>query len=284
MIHFFSKTGLLSAGFLLMVSCAKENKEAKLYLEGIRVVYQNGEYETAKQKIDSIQVLYPKAFEQIKEGIALLQDVRRAQSIQQITVCDSLITFMEAKTDSLKNSFIYDINKDYQETGRYLPKGLSSNPLLTTTMLRSGVSEDGKLFLESVFVGGNQYHNQVNISTKDGFFVETLPVNDEGMNFRFTDGGKQYEVIKFSGIDENGVARFIYAHADEPLTVNLKGKNTLSFPLSKASQKEISDSYLLSEWMLKTDSLKVLKEKSELSIRYLDLKNNNPEAESTLLK
>lgn len=257
-----------------LLSCGEKNREAKLYLEDIRSIYHNGDYETAKLKIDSIQILYPKAFDQIKEGLALLQEVRRSQDMKQIEYCDSLITFINPKIDSLKKNFVYDINKEYQETGRYLPKGASANPLLTSTTLRSGVNEDGTLFLESVFVGGTQYHDRVNVSTKDGYFAETLPVNGDGLNFRFTDAGKHYEVIKFTGADENRVAQFIYAYSDKPLTATLKGKNTITFTLSGATKKSIADSYLLSTWMLEVDSLKTLREKSEIKIKYLDSKTN----------
>jgi hypothetical protein len=265
-MRFTSKIKLWATGALLFVSCGDNNKEAQLYLENIRQICQSGDYQTAGQKIDSIQILYPKAFEQIKAGMKLLREVRWAQNVRQIVVCDSLIDFLSPKIDSLKQYFTYDINKEYQETGRFLPKGFPAN--LPATALRAGVEENGSLFLESVFLG-DSFHNQVSVSTKDGFFVETLPVNDDGLNFRFSNAGKQYEIIRFSGADENGLSRFIYAYYDMPLTVTLKGKNTTAFPLSKTAQKSIADSYQLSLWIRQADSLESVKEKSELLIKYL---------------
>ncbi len=222
--------------------------------------------------IDSIEVLYPKSFDQIKDGMDLLQEIRLSQNQQQIQFCDSVISIMEPKIDSLKAYFIYDIDKEYQETGRYLPKGQSSKTLLGSTMLRSGVAENGILFIESVYVGGTKYHDRIKISTKDGFFAETLPVISEGLNFRFTDSGKQYEVIKFTGTDENGIAKFIKMYAEKPLTVTLSGKNTTSFALSNTSKKEIIESYQLSTWILELDSIKSVKEKSEYLIDHLQRK------------
>jgi hypothetical protein len=107
------------------------------------------------------------------------------------------------------------------------------------------------------------------VRTKDGFFVETQQVDDDGLNFRFSNDGKRYEIVKFSDADENGLARFVYICSNVPMTVTLKGKNAIAFPLPEAARKGIADSYLLSVWMQQTDSLKALKEKSELLIKYL---------------
>ncbi|NDW19196.1 hypothetical protein D0T53_09755 [Dysgonomonas sp. 216] len=258
---------------LFIVACGEKNKEAKLYLEDIKSLYENEEYELAKQKIDSIQKLYPKAFDEIKASLALLQDVRKAQNIKQIAYCDSVVNVLQSRIDSIKQLFTYDINKEYQESGRFLPKTMPSK-ILSATTLRAGVKENGQLFIESVFVGNNKYHEAVKVSLKDGSYTETLPVNEDGLNFRFTDAGKNYEVITFTGKDENGIARFIYTFADKPLNVTLTGKSTTSFALSGTAKKAISDTYLLSDWMLCVDSLKSVKEKAELLIKYIDEKKN----------
>jgi len=266
---------LLMACMFVVFSCGESNKEAKEYLLQIRGLYDSGEYDEAKSKIDSIQVLYPKAFEQIKEGMALLQDVRIAQDTKQIAYCDSLIKVLQTKIDSVKHNFVFEKNKDYEETGRFIPKVLPGTSL-SSTMLRSGVAEDGGLYIESVYIGG-QYHNMVRVQTKDGEYAETLAVEDDGLNFRFNNLGKQYEVIKFSKSDENGLSKFIYACADKPLTVVLKGKNTFTYPLSVNSKKSISESYQLSVFMQQADSLSNVKEVSQARIEYLNRKQQGTE-------
>lgn len=257
-------------------ACGESDKEAKQYLLSIRNLYEAGEYDAAKTKIDSIQILYPKAFSQIKEGLVLLQDVRKAQDTKQIIYCDSLINILGQKIDSVKQNFTLDKNKNYEEIGRFIPKALPTNNL-ASNHLRSGVTEEGQLYIESVYTG-SQYHNMARIQAKDGTYVETLAVNDDGLNFRFNDLGKHYEIIKFSGTDENNVAKFIYANADKPLTVVLKGKNTISYPLSVNSKKSISESLQLSAFMHESDSLKNVKEVSAARIEYLSRKKQGEEA------
>jgi len=254
--------------FSVISACSKRNKEAELYVKGIEELYNSGGYEEAKLKIDSIQILYPKAFDQIKEGMSLLQQVRRAQDMEQIAYCDSTIAALQVQADSMKQYFKYDINKEYEDVGRYLPNG-SSNPLLTKTTLRSGVSENGHLYLESVYIGG-QFHEMVRVGTKDGLFVETMPVTGDGLNFRFRDMGQQYEIVKFTNEDAKNVAAFIFDNEDNAITATLKGKNTMTFTLSKIEKKSISDSYILSSIMMVQDSLNDLREISRKRIEYLD--------------
>jgi len=255
---------------IVMASCRDSHKEAKEYLQDIHNLYNAGKYDLAKQRIDSIQVLYPKAFDQIREGLALLQDVRKAQDKNQITFCDSALAVLTVKIDSVKQNFSFEKDKEYEEYGRFVPKYFPAKSL-SGTLLRSGVGEDGYIYIESVYLG-SQYHNMLRIQTKDGTFAETLPVDDDGMNFRFSNLGKQYEIIKFSRADENGLSRFIYANADKPLTVTLKGKNTYSYTLTNNSKRAISDSYQLSLLMLQADSLKNVKEVSLARLEYLNRK------------
>lgn len=269
--------------FLVIITACgeKKNEEAIKYLDNIRSLYRTGQYDEALQKIDSIQALFPKAFPEIKEGLALKQEVRRASDEQQILQSDSLIAIYQPQIDSIKKLFTY--RKDAEdEGGVYIPKTISSN-ILNSTMLRAGVNDDGNPYLESVYIG-NQFHNRISVSTKDKQSAESLPIEDDGLNFRFSNLGKQYEVIKVSHFHDNGLAGFIINNADKPLTVTLKGKHTNSFALSNVYKKAIVDSYNLSKLMLLHDSLATAKDKAQVRIRYLDSKaqeEKNTDPDST---
>jgi len=253
-------------------ACSSKDDGARLRLNAARQFYSQKEYTFAKQEIDSINILYPKAIEERRASLALLDSVRRAENLQTITVCDSLITTSGQELDKIKTLFSYQRNKEYQDTGSFIPKESVSGGLLSGTTLRSGVGEDGVLYIESVFVGGNQKHNQIKISRKDGSFAQSQPVTDDGLNYRFSNMGKSYEVIRFMGSKENGLAKFIFVNAKEPLTVTLEGQNKYSYTLSQTVKSAISKSFQLSTMMLQLDSLKTAKEKAEFNIYNLDKK------------
>jgi len=263
------------------LTCGKKDDGASLSLERARELYLNKEYTQAKQEIDSMHVLYPKAFEQRRAGLALLDTIRRAENNRIIMQCDSLIVQYIPQLEKLKSLFSYQRNKEYQETGTYIPKE-SVSGVLTGTTLRSGVGEDGHIYLESVFVG-QQKHNQIKVSTKDGFFVQSLSVTDDGLNYRFSNMGKNYEVIRFAGSDENGIARFIYSNQNTPLTLTLEGGNKYSYSLSQTIKSAVSKSFQLSVMMLQLDSLKKAKEEAEFKIYYLENnKDKEKEAKETV--
>ncbi len=259
---------------IFLFACDAKEDGAQLRLDAARSFYYGKEYVLAKQEIDSLKILYPKAFSQIKASLALLDTVRRAENMQIIQISDSLIALNEPTLDKFKKLFSYQRNKEYQETGVYIPKESVGGSVMTGTILRSGVNEDGILYLESVLVGSKQTHNQLTVYTKDGSFVESLPVTDDGLNFRFSNLGKDYEIIRFVGADENGVSKFIFSNIDKHLTVTLKGQGKKSYTLSQTIKFAISKSFQLSTMMLELDSLKTAKEKAEFHIYYLDNKKD----------
>ncbi|SBW02306.1 hypothetical protein [uncultured Dysgonomonas sp.] len=265
--------------FIFLFACGAKDDGAKLRLDSARRFYANKEYTLAKQEIDSVKILYPKAFDQIRASLAFLDTVRRAENEQIITQCDSLIAMHEPTLDKIKTLFSFQRNKEYQETGVFIPKESLTGGVITGTMLRSGVGEDGVLYIESVFVGSKQKHNRIKISAKDGSFAQSLAVTDDGLNYRFSNMGKEYEIIRFAGTSENGVAGFIFTNSNNPLTATLEGQGKYTYTLSQTTKSAISKSFQLSTMMLQLDSLKTAKEKAEYHIYYLDNKKDkeNPD-------
>lgn len=253
-----------------MFSCGtKVDENAVQYLESIQQDYQKGEYENALNKVDSLEVLFPKAFDQIKQALVLKQDIRKSFNEKQIGVCDSLIATYQSKIDSIKPLFLEQKRDDFRDRAVFIPKTVATaSP--SATLLRAGVNEDGEMYVESVYLGG-QRHNLVSATSKDKQSVASLPINDDGFNYRFSNLGQTYEVIQVSKAHDNGLARFI-ATSNTPLTITLKGKNSLSYALSNVQKKAVADTYQLSRWMGQQDSLKLVKEKAESLIKYVDFK------------
>ncbi|NDV70110.1 hypothetical protein [Dysgonomonas sp. 25] len=265
---------LIIAGSLLS-SCSPKDEGAKKQLEMARVALDNNQFEQAKNYLDSIKTLYPKAFEEQRNAFALLDTVRRAENDYIIRQCDSLVAVNQPKVDSMKKAFHYMIDKNYYDAGIFVPiEGFNDGRLQITT-LRSGVKENsGTLYLESVYIGGNQMHNQLKVALKDGTSAESLPVNDDGLNFRFTNLGKQYEIIKFEGNALGEVAQFIASNQDKPITLTLKGNNTYSYQLPPVAKKGVKQSTDLSAAMICIDSLKEEKNKAEFRNYKLTEKQN----------
>jgi len=261
--------------FIFLFSCgSKDNDRVRLHLDAARKYYSEKEFQKAKQEIDSIHILYPRAFEERRAAIILLDSVRRGENKQTIDQCDSLIALYLPELEKMKAQFSYQRDKQYQDAGAFIPKESVNGGIITGTTLRSGVGDDGILYLESVFVGGKHKHNQLQVATKDGSFVETQPENGDGLNYRFSNMGKEYEVIRFLGLKENRVAKFIFVNRDKSLSATLKGQNKYSYTLSQNIKSSVSKSFQLSTMMLQLDSLKTAKERAEYFNFELDKKKD----------
>lgn len=262
-----------------ILACSSDEKAAQQYLNNARELYTQGNYTAAKEEIDSLRAKYPKSFEQIDASFLLIDSIRRTENNEIIERCDSLITAYAPVIDSVKKYFVYQRDEKYQDTGTFIPKEGYTGLQLTSTLLRSGVEESGQLYIESVFMG-SQTHNKVKVSTKDGAFAESQEVSGDGLIFRFSNLGKQYEVIKFTGQNENGITQFIVANQDKPITATLSGQGNYSFTLSKISKTAIAKSYDLSVMMMQLDSIKTEKEKAQFRIMSMDQKKEKASAET----
>lgn len=269
-LSFISKAIVIICA-LTAIACSSDEKAAQQQLDSARQLYKDGYYSEAKQAVDSLRAHYPKAFKQIDESFLLVDSIRYSENEQIIEKCDSIITAYTPIIDSVKKLFIYQRDEKYQEKGTFIPKEGYTNLQLTSTLLRAGVEEEGKLYIESVFIG-SQTHNKVKVSTKDGSYAESQQVSGDGFIFRFSNLGKQFEVIKYTGPDENGVAQFVAANQDKPITATLSGQGNYSFQLSKASKTGISKAYELSVMMSQLDSIKTEKEKAQFTMMKLEEK------------
>lgn len=257
---------------LFAFTCTRKGRDASVYLSEADAAYQEGNYALAKLKIDSIKILYPKSFDEINAGFALMQHVRMAENRRNIVFCDSMLRENYSQLNEMIAGFDFVRDDRYQEFGEYYPKVYPHRSSLNRNGLRSGVREKGALFIESILAGGTLRHNKIRVTSVDGSFAETLAVTSDGLNYRFSTLDQTYEIVRYTGNDENGVAQFIFTYQDQPVSVHFIGNGTITVALSDAAKKGIAQSYELSALLLLIEQLKFEKEKSEALIRYLESK------------
>lgn len=269
----FTYFSILTSLLLITYSCgSKTDEKAVGYFDSIKIAFEKGEFDSALSMADSIEARFPKAFDQIKEALVLKQEIRKAINQERIVTCDSLIAVNQTKIDSLKSLFLEQKRDDFRDKAVFIPKTVAID-IPAGMMLRSGVDEDGEMYIESVYLGG-QKHNLVSAISKDKQLVESLPILDDGFNYRFSNLGKSYEIVRVTKVHDNGLAHFI-ATNNQPLTITLKGKQSVSFTLPNTQKKAIADTYLLSKYMLEVDSLQLAKGKAQSLIKYIDSKKDS---------
>lgn len=260
---------------LLLFSCSGKGKNAKTYLAEAESALGEGNYSLAKLKIDSIKVLYPQSFDEINKGFGLMRRVRMAENRRNIVYCDSMLAVNYRLLTEMLNDFTYVRDPRYQEFGDYVPKVYPLSSSFHQNGIRSAVSEKGQMYIESVLSGGSLKHNRIKVATKDGSFAESLPVTADGLNYRFGTLDATYEIVRFSGNDDNGVAKFVYTFRDSPITLSFIGSRTTSILLPEKAKKGIAQSFELSTLLLDIENLKYEKGRSEALINYLESTSAN---------
>ena len=170
---------------LITASCNNNKKRAKDYLSFAEEALQENNFEVAKSNIDSIKILFPTSFDEISAGFDLMQKVRKAENIRNIAYIDSMIDVTVLKLKEQRSNFNFIRDENYQEFGNYIPKLTPSSNSLEHNTLRSGVSEKGILYLESVLSGLSLNHSKIKLSIPDGSYAESLSVTADGLNYKF---------------------------------------------------------------------------------------------------
>ena len=275
----FSKNKLFNIciAFVVLIfsSCGGKNKGANNFLNEAQAAYIDKNYALSKLKIDSIKIMHPNAFNEITKGFDLMQQVRLAENIRNIAYCDSMLEISYEELNASLKGFNYVRDPQYQEFGDYIPKSLPLNNAFSSNGLRVAVNENGHMYIESVFAGQAIRHNKIKVSTKDGAFAESLAVTTDGLNYNFKTLDKTYEIVRFSGNNDNGVANFIYTFKDEAITLTFIGNTQRSIKLPTITKQAISNSVELSSLILNIEDLKYEKGRSEALINYLKSKERN---------
>lgn len=115
----YEKVILLACLCCTLFSCEDVEKKAGEKLQAAREAFELGNYNEAKILIDSIKMLYPKAFETRRAGIGLMQEVELKEQEKSLVYLDSML---QAKQRISMQSRKYTFEKDaeYQNIGNYL--------------------------------------------------------------------------------------------------------------------------------------------------------------------
>lgn len=87
---------------LTFSSCEEKNIEAAKLLNQIHTYYDNGEYQSALDMVDSLRRTYPEAIEQRKEALVIFQQASLAMAQQNLAKVDSMLQVTEGELSMLK--------------------------------------------------------------------------------------------------------------------------------------------------------------------------------------
>ena len=270
------KTVILAiVAFITATGCKEDvEKSASRHLDNAREAFSELNYSLAKQEIDSIRILYPKAFEARKQGLALMQEIEMAEQMRSIEYEDSMIALAKAAFEAIKGNYIFEKDEQYQDMGSYTIKSQDPIRNIERNYIRGKVDELGRMTLVSHY-RGNAYihHDQIRLNVGETY-VET-PVSDE--RHEFTDLGICYERLSFMNGDDGGAAAFINENIDKDITYTLYrqtepgGKRAVSgnLKMNREDRYAIAQLYNLSQVLLSLNGHRTIRDEAERHLNFI---------------
>ena len=257
-------------GLVLLASCGDGGeKEAQKRLQKAEIALQQENFSEAKLQIDSIKVLYPKAFEARKQGIKLMQQVDLKEQGKTLVYLDSMMQVKQAQLDSIKGNFVFEKDTAYQDVGSWFYPTQVVEKSLGRTFLRGQVNELGEMSLTSIYcAGGSINHTSVKVSVGDTF-AETPMTND---SYTTTDLGRTIEKADYKVGNDGGVVGFIVANQDKNIQLTFIGDKTYRTAMQKNDRKAIVELTELARILSGMEEIRKQQKEANLKIQFVTRK------------
>ena len=271
MFKYMKKIGLSALLVLaLMTGCSDGGeKQAQLHLQKAEQALLLENFSEAKLQIDSIKVLYPKAFEARKQGIKLMQQVDLKEQTKTLAYLDSVLLVKQAQLDSIKGNFVLEKDTAYQDIGNYFYPTQTVEKSLGRSFLRGQVNELGEMSLTSIYCAGGQlHHTSVKVSVGD-LFAET-PISKD--SYETTDLGKTIEKSDYKVGEDGGVVGFIIANQDKNIQLQFIGDKTYRTAMHKNDRKSIVELAELARILSGMEEIRKQQKEANLKIQFVSRK------------
>lgn len=264
------KAALLACLCCTLFACEDIEKKAGEKLQAARLAFEQGDYSEAKKQIDSIKILYPKAFETRRAGIGLMQEVELKEQEQSLAYLDSMLQVKQQEFDAVKSKFAFEKDAEYQKTGNYLHPAQVIEKNLHRSFLRFQVDENGVMSMTSIYCGSrNIHHVAVKVIAPDGSFAETPASKD---SYETTDLGEKIEKADYKMDEDGNVMGFLYLNKDKNIKVNYLGERPYSTHMTVADRQALASVYELAQLLSSMAEIKKNMEEANLKIGFVKKK------------
>jgi len=251
-------------------------KEAQIRLQKAEAALQQDLFSEAKLQIDSIKVLYPKAFEARKQGIKLMQQVDLKEQRKTLVYLDSMMQVKQLQLDSIKGNFVLEKDTAYQEIGNWFYPTQVVEKNVGRSFLRGQVNELGEMSLTSIYcAGGKLNHTSVKVSVGDEF-AETPMTKD---SYTTTDLGRTIEKADYKLGEDGGVAGFIAANVDKNIQLTFIGDKTYKTAMQKNDRKAFVELMELARILSGMEEIRKQQKEANLKIQFVTRKIEEGKAE-----
>ena len=251
----------------LMSACDNTGKKAAQKLELATQAFNQGRYDEAQSQIDSIKLLYPKAFEVRKAGNRLMRKVELARQRHTVAHLDSLLSSEQTKLEQMKPRYAFEKDEEYQQTGIYFHPSQVVEKNLHRSFLRFQVNERGTVSMTSIYCGPyNIHHTAVKVIAPDGTFAQTPSSRD---SYETTDMDEHIEKADYPLGEDGSVISFICDNRDKNLRVQYLGERPYTTNMMPVDRKAAAGVYQLHLLLAEIQKIKADKEEAQQKTKFI---------------
>ena len=273
------KAAFLACLCCTLFSCSNVEKKAGEKLQAAREAFERGDYSEAKIQIDSIKILYPKAFETRREGIGLMQQVELKEQEKTLVYLDSMLQEKQKEVDAIKKNYTFEKDAEYQKIGKYLHPSHVIEKHLHRSYLRFQVDETGAMSMTSIYCGPhNIHHLAVKVTAPDGSFAETPASKD---SYETTDLDEKIEKADYKLGEDGNVIAFLNLNKDKNIRVHYLGERSYATVMTPNDRKAVAAVYELAQLLSSITEIKKNMEEANLKIEFVKRKMQERESKKT---
>lgn len=265
------KLFILLFGSFVLFACGNDlEKKAGEKLALAQAAFERGDYVQAKQLIDSIKILYPKAFEARKASQKLMEQVVIKGQGQIIASLDSALQSKQSELAAIVGKYTFEKDTAYQTEGSYLWPTQVIEKNMHRNYLRFQVSEQGVLSMTSIYCGkGNIHHYAIQVSAPDGTTAKTQATKD---SYETSDLGEKIEKADYKIGEDGGVFDFINANKDKNIRVEYIGDKKFVTTMSPSDREALVRTSELSKILSEITRIKKELEEANLKVQFVKKK------------
>lgn len=262
---------LLVCGALALSACGNEaEKKASEKLASAKAAFENGNYEEAKLQIDSIKILYPKAFEARKAGQDLMLQVELKAQQKTLIYLDSALQAKQQAFDAIKSKYTLEKDAEYQNVGNYLWPTQTIEKNMHRSFLRFQTDEQGIMSMTSIYCGGNNiHHTSIKVTAPDGTFAQTPVTKD---SYETTDMNEKIEKADYKLGEDGDVISFLAQNKDKNIRVEFIGDRKYTTTMSPTDRQAAAGVYELAQILSSIQQIQKEQEAARLKIGFVNKK------------
>ncbi len=236
---------MLGLVLLGVTGCSESDTEkAQKRMRQAEEYARTGQFNHARQEIDSIHILYPKVVDIRRQAKHLSDSIAYIEAVRTYRYSDSLRSVLLPKADILLKKFRYEKNASYEDGGKYVHRLLqTTGGNVSRCYLQCYIGDERSTTLKSYYYGVRKIEQkEVVLSSGEE------SVSRGGSNYAFESEG-WHEILSMDEESSLEMLHFVSTHKDSRVQVKIVGKTPYTYYLQENERIALDETYQLGALM-----------------------------------